>query len=273
MSMRSLLASSVLVALLAPAAAPADVPPQCPTVVTDTTYISVFRDCERACPAPCTAERASCVAACARQLPNGTFGIEDYIAHPPAPLATPDAAPPRCDLVGFDANTLTVAIQDPRAGLSVIFPLLAQDVDADVDVFLPATHDRILVEALKIREECPARVAWAAIDACSNVTICDPVLTTTLRGKGKPSAETYSQLSANEAAVTVENGAPGLSHLLVVVNGMRFEMSGMADGERRVLDASRAMLPGDGNVVTLTSYGKPGSWARVLIAESSPIGR
>jgi hypothetical protein len=267
---RSLGSSLVLLTALVPLTARAAVPPQCPDLVTDITYISVFRDCIRACPAPCTTERASCVAVCAQHLPFGTFGIEQYIAHPPQPILTPDTAPPRCDLVGSDGSELTATIQDLRAGLSVVFPLLEQDLDADVDVFLPATQDQALIRALKFREECPARVSWAVIDACSNVTICDPVLTTIVRGKGKPVTESYSQLSEHESMITISNGMPGLTRLEVTVNGARFQLKGLDDGERRVLDVSRAMLPGDQNIITLKSSGRPGGYASVLIANGSP---
>ena len=51
-----------------------------------------------------------------------------------------------------------------------------------------------------------------------------------------------------------------------MVNGVRYKVAGLVAGEELTLDVANAMQPGY-NLVSLTAYGKPGSWASLLIWE------
>ena len=102
-------------------------------------------------------------------------------------------------------------------------------------------------------------------DVSGNVITCDPVLTLQVREQGEPVSQTFGNLPAAEHKVTVDNGSPGLTNLHVTVNGRQFVLSGLRDGERRILDVSSAMQPGNGNVIVLTAHGKPGGSAEVAI--------
>jgi hypothetical protein len=52
-----------------------------------------------------------------------------------------------------------------------------------------------------------------------------------------------------------------------VVDGHVFEVSGLKDGERRLVDVSSAMRRGNNNTITLIAQGKADGTASILIAD------
>jgi hypothetical protein len=90
-------------------------------------------------------------------------------------------------------------------------------------------------------------------------------VTAAVRVTGAPVSNSYGNLAESEDMVRIDNGNPGLKNLDLVVNSQRFKIVGLKDGESRIVNISSAMLEGDHNIVTLTSYGKPGTSAAVLI--------
>lgn len=86
---------------------------------------------------------------------------------------------------------------------------------------------------------------------------------TVIRHKGRPVTETFS-VSKDMNAITVMNGTTGLKNLRIEVNGRKFQVAGLKDGEKRTLDISSAMIEKD-NAITLTALGKPGTKATVKI--------
>lgn len=53
----------------------------------------------------------------------------------------------------------------------------------------------------------------------------------------------------------------------VEVDGVEFQVAGLANGAVRVRDVSRALGVGDDNDITITGLGKPGGSAVVLVSE------
>jgi len=68
-----------------------------------------------------------------------------------------------------------------------------------------------------------------------------------------------------EDKITVTNGRPGLSSILIVVNGKKFKVDGLKNGEERTIDVSSAMREGERNKVVFTAHGRWSSWANVMI--------
>jgi hypothetical protein len=66
--------------------------------------------------------------------------------------------------------------------------------------------------------------------------------------------------------LTLANGRPGLARLLIDVNGVRVEISDLADGEEKSLDLSDSMQPNDRNVVTLQGEGAGTASAQVTLS-------
>src|SRR5262249_22999629 len=65
-----------------------------------------------------------------------------------------------------------------------------------------------------------------------------------------------------EHNVTITNGAPGVNNVRIIVNGAKFEVAGLQDGESRTIDVVSAMK-GDANTFSVEALGKPGGTANV----------
>ena len=113
-----------------------------------------------------------------------------------------------------------------------------------------------------------AQSAWLRIrvtDAVGNSIDCDPMILREFRLEGRPESHTFTGVPWREDVVTVLNGDPGVKQVRIEVNGWRFTVAGLRDGEERTIDIRSAVTPGMDSTVTLTSHGKPGGTATVMI--------
>ena len=76
-------------------------------------------------------------------------------------------------------------------------------------------------------------------------------------------------IGSQESRLILSNGTPGISQLRLTVNGMDFRVTGMQDGQERTLDIGAALRSGDANRIEVTSYGKPGGSATLLVTDPS----
>jgi hypothetical protein len=132
--------------------------------------------------------------------------------------------------------------------------------------FTPGTTEPFTITATKIDKAKPSRVELRVCDPTQCIQ-CDPVIALVIREAGKPVSQTITELPEAENKVTIYNGSPGLRTLTVEVNGIKFQMAGLKDGEERAINISEALLPGRENVIILTGRGKPGGSADVMIHE------
>jgi hypothetical protein len=180
-------------------------------------------------------------------------------------------APPFCSdpepivegnrLVGIDVTALAAY----NGLFSVDVTELTNATITPVLSFPLGYHSPLTVTALKNDLDTWSRLALRITDVCGNVTLCDPVVTMALRQTGTPVSQRITDLPPAESKVTVLNGTPGLRTLEINVNHVRFLLKGLRDGERRTLDVSAAMRRGNRNTVTITTIGKPGGRAEVMI--------
>lgn len=230
-----------------------------------TDLFNCLKDCNQTT-SPCTLARILCNGDCIDAFLRPLQSTKPLSLPDSAAVSPLDITPPTC-VVPFPPTALamTVNVQDIGSGLQTL--LVAEAVNANVVLsgFTAGTQSPVSVTANKIDSSTGARFQLAAIDVCGNVAQCDPVMTGVLRSAGKPVAESYPGLPREEGVVTIFNGSPGFSNLDIIVNGLRFKLTGLEDGAERSLDISSAMLPGSFNVVTLKGLGKPGSSAGVLI--------
>ncbi len=96
-------------------------------------------------------------------------------------------------------------------------------------------------------------------------TVFDPLLTSTIRQAGQPQTDTYSGIAQSESQLTIYDGTPGVSTMKLQVNGHSFTVPALQDGQKVGLDISSALGSGD-NTITVTSVGKPGGSAVLLVA-------
>jgi hypothetical protein len=252
-----LVATAALTLILLPREARAD---------AAADFLNCLKVCNQSTPS-CSPARIGCTVRCFDAfLPLPRQPTKMLLSPASAVDPPPDTTPPTCT-VPFPPtpSSMTVNVQDTGGGLQII--LVVQNVNTNVvpPNFPVGTKDPVPVTAKKNDLSASARFQLAVFDVCLNFSQCDPVMTGVLRSAGKPVAESYPGLPREEGVVTIFNGSPGFSNLDIIVNGLRFKLTGLEDGAERSLDISSAMLPGSFNVVTLKGLGKPGSSAGVLI--------
>jgi hypothetical protein len=128
------------------------------------------------------------------------------------------------------------------------------------------TRNPVLVTATRIRATQSSQVAMAVADVAGNVTSCDPILTTVGREAGVPHRETFRYVARGDSELHIYNDTPGLEQLALIVDGRRFEVNELADGEVRTVNLGTLLRRGD-NTVTLEVVGKEQGSATVLIAD------
>lgn len=171
---------------------------------------------------------------------------------------------PACQLTSTSASGITVLAQDLRSGIETVTILEAVNANIQIPPFAPGTTAPLSIAGDKIDLSRSARIRLRLTDAAGNITECDPVLTEVERQTGKPASQTWT-VPAAERFVTVLNGAPGLRHLEVKVNGRLYRLNNLQDNEERTLDVSAAVREGEDSTITLTPRGTPGGSAAVLI--------
>ncbi|HSU84713.1 MAG TPA: hypothetical protein VLR69_20025, partial [Thermoanaerobaculia bacterium] len=181
-----------------------------------------------------------------------------------------DAATPQCWLADTSPGPpvrIRVLARDLRSGLKSIDVLESTNATVQVSAIPQGTNDALEVFGTKIDQTKSSRIRLRVTDLAGNATECDPVLTEEIRSTGQPVSSTYESVPPEEHVVTIYNGDPGLTSLDVEVNGKRFKMTALRSGEERTLDVASAVLSGAPSTFVLTSHGKPGGRATVMMWE------
>jgi hypothetical protein len=207
------------------------------------------------------------------ESPSDSIALYDENESQVATLGPGGHHVPKCELVKPSCSSATpisggiqVTVQDAQSGLfavdvtELVNATIQPPISFDLGSLQPLT-----ITARKSNPNLSSRLALRLTDACGNVTVCDPVLTLAIREPGKPATETLADLAQAEGKVSLFNGSPGVTTLRIEVNGRNFLAAGLKDGERRTVDISSALQPGNGNAVRLTAQGKPGGTIEVVI--------
>ncbi len=192
------------------------------------------------------------------------FGeVEDYVLD-----VHLDDKPPFCNLLGTEPGPpaqVTIAIQDAESGLATLEIVRADNADVTIPPFTPGTLEPIPVVATKIDPSKTAVVQLRGTDVAGNSADWDPAIVTMKIGDTNPAIQALNRLPQAEGKITITNGDPGVWRLVIAVNGIRFKVSGLRDGQETTVDVSSAMLPGNRNFMTLKAYGKPGGTATIVV--------
>jgi hypothetical protein len=207
---------------------------------------------------------------CSIPYPLQADAADPFAANADADVCTccPDLTAPTCRLLAKRPGPpaqIDIEVQDSGIGLGSIEVLIAENASVPIPGFAGGTQNPVVITATKLNQKLLSRVELRVLDVSGNATTCDPVLTSVVRTTGKPEGEIYLNLPAEEDTVTIENGTPGLRKLEITMNGQKFQLAGLKDGETQTVDVSSAMLPGTDNTCVLKSSGKPGGSALVLI--------
>ncbi len=177
-----------------------------------------------------------------------------------------DTTKPTCPLVVNQGppTQVTVTVRDAQNGLAEILVTKSENSDTVVPPFTVGTTDPVIVTATKIDQAKRSRVEMLVTDLAGNVALCDPILSLMSRDANGPTQETHTDVPQIEDKITFNNGTPGVKKIEVIVNGEKFKVNGLKNGEEHTLDIASAMHEGD-NTVTIKIYGPKNSWVNVMI--------
>lgn len=210
-------------------------------------------------------------------IPNGATVVTVPPGGPPDPNPSgpvtflEQSPPPSCALTAVIAGPpkqLQITVQD-RSGLGLASIVATTAINASVAVpaFAPGTTAPVVVTATKTDASMSAQVGLTVTDLAGNTTVCDPVLAT-VGPRGEMGALTVRHAPSAEHLITIANGRPGLRIVKVDVNGHRYWLNTLKDGQSARLDVAAAMHPGRGNTIVITGNGRPRASADVVISDS-----
>jgi Nidogen-like/Thrombospondin type 3 repeat len=182
-----------------------------------------------------------------------------------------DAQAPACSLaVGTDPASghtqARVTLQD-AGGLAGITVDSIVNATAGVPLFTRGTTAPVLVTATKVNNTSGASIEVTATDLRGNAVTCDPAMLQLGPIGNHQARATVRHLARAESVLTVQNLDPGISRLVVRVNGREFRLDGLRRGEARRVDLASAMRRGQRNTVSLVADGEAGGSALVMISD------
>jgi hypothetical protein len=142
-------------------------------------------------------------------------------------------------------------------------------VNLDARTTLPSGTVKLDLTAQRLNMDTGTNAAVNAIviDTCGRGQSLDPVITTLEVTAGDRVQQRFEGLLAAERYLQVVNGSPGLAWLTVTMNGHKFQLDALTDGQSVAADLGVAMHEGDQNVAVLTGYGPLRASALVLITD------
>lgn len=171
-----------------------------------------------------------------------------------------------------DAAWIGVSVLGGELGLSSVRVLAADNATMDVPYFAPGAQ-RVELQAIKAD---PARGAELRVEACVPTGAgehCTPsrVRLAELRvadGKGR-ARQGFAGIGTGDGFVRVQNGAPGVQQVEILVNGAQAAAFRIADDEVLGFDVTAGMK-GEKNTVAVVASGRPGSSALVTMSRLLP---
>jgi hypothetical protein len=132
------------------------------------------------------------------------------------------------------------------------------------------------VTATKINQSQSSVVELTVVDLCGHTTVFDPVFATIAipASTSQHAAEFnfnhrevthFNGISRAEGMVLLQNDTPGVSLLIIRVNGSEFRTR-LSNGQTKKLDISSALVHGS-NTVRVAVTGNPGSSVDLTIAD------
>jgi hypothetical protein len=166
---------------------------------------------------------------------------------------TDDTTPPVCPKPTFFTNsdgkwTAQAKFSD-AGGIDTIEVVSFVNTTPTFDSWYMGTTKTITLTAPKIDNHKSAQVVIYVRDVAGNQTTCDPVLARVGAGK-----QVFRHLTRHESRVTIRNGRPGLSRMVVRVNHHAYVVR-LKAGERRTLFIRKSLVRGAHNIVSLRGVG------------------
>jgi hypothetical protein len=162
---------------------------------------------------------------------------------------------------------IKVAARDIASGLKSIQVLQATNAAVSLPKFPSGFRNPGVVTATKIDASQPSTLKLSVTNRAGTTITCDPVLATLLDQRGGESHQVFTDIPRAESRIQLSNSTPGLDRVDIDVNGRRFRLADLADGETRTLTVSSAMHPGDHNVIETSTHGPRDGSALLVISD------
>jgi hypothetical protein len=199
---------------------------------------------------------------------SGSTGSCSTTASPTVTVTTQTAGPPKQVVFSVQASGglfSLVANTPPTTNATVAIP-----------TFDSGTTMALGVTATKINQSQSSVVELTVVDLCGHTTVFDPVFATIAipASTSQHAAEFnfnhrevthFNGISRAEGMVLLQNDTPGVSLLIIRVNGSEFRTR-LSNGQTKKLDISSALVHGS-NTVRVAVTGNPGSSVDLTIAD------
>jgi hypothetical protein len=161
-------------------------------------------------------------------------------------------------------------------GLVSLVADLATNATVTIPSFDHGTTLAVGVTAIKIKQSLSSVVELTATDVCGNITVFDPVFATITIPAYKTQhagehnfrhreVDRFNGIGHTEGIVLLQNDTPGVTSLVIRVNGSLFRTN-LSDGQTKKIDISSALIHGS-NTVTIVAFGKPNSSVDLSISD------
>ncbi len=176
---------------------------------------------------------------------------------------------PTCALTNVIAGPpvqIQVTVQDTVSGLAAGAIVTTEDVNATLSVppTGPNTTTPVVITATKVNQSLSSEVGFSITDRSGNVTTCDPTAITVNRTTGESLNQSISKVSSTENLLTVANGTPGISTLVVTANSHVFVLR-LTNGQTATLNLASALKAGNKNTVSFIAAGPANASAVAIL--------
>jgi len=180
-----------------------------------------------------------------------------------------DATAPSCNLtasiVGPPAQ-IQVTVQSSAVGLKaggIVVTELNNATDT-IGAYSVGTTTPVVITATKTNQSLPAQLGLSITDRDGNVTTCDPTQVSLVAGSSSSATKTVKAVPAAEHLLSVFNGRPGITSLVVHVNGHALVLR-LTAGQSTTVDLASAFKASNKNTVSFSAAGPAGGNASVLL--------
>ena len=152
----------------------------------------------------------------------------------PFQVVSTDTTPPTCVFsigawnAAGQATVVDAKVQDKGSGIASIVTVSSSNVTVQIPAFAPGVKTQVVVPGLVVDVSQPNSETLEIRDLAGKVKRCDPIVLTLRGNRHRVGARSRTFLVARaERHLRIDNGAPGLSRIDVIVNGHRFRIRGL----------------------------------------------
>jgi len=196
------------------------------------------------------------------------------LSFPTSGYAEPDNIKPSCEatFVGVNTNNEKFAQFTAHDNKALLNITVTEMVNSTSTVYFSKFYKKKtrIFRATKIDQTQKAIIEAEVSDTAGNVSNCSHAIIVKITDNGKSIKNKYPSIphkAGSQVIVHVQNGAPGIDNLKIVVNGIKQETT-LSNGEYKTIDVSSSMQDGNDNIISFKGKGDPDSRAYIIIYQN-----